>query len=469
METNIKDIIASNESQLLILDKQIEVLDRHRKSLEDERQQLLASSALCWSLMAPINKIPMEVLAIIIENAIQDSPLEIMAVRMISRQWFHAANNFAALWTNVRVGKKLSMVHLHNYIAYVSACSHRSGNLPLSVAICLSDGQLSLDEPEKTYNGEIKSNSIAFDDVIQGLTLLGERLAGPNGVHMRRWSAFHIEGCKWNSKYTSTITSRLSYPLPMLQSFSAWDLKESITLDGIASLEDVELSDAQVSIIPQTSYAEVYSLRVGTRENERTSYLFNTCLPFLNIKRLQLTSSVLCPWNEASSGHFPTMDLPQLEVLVLYGQISHNILSRCKLPMLRKLVINYATGGTASSMSIVSQCSWMSNVTVIAIRCAIDEAFLSLGNQSKKKYFIQYSTDLRSLLWTCPNLRWIRIKQSMLGDALPIIWEEFDGNKFTDFRGVMVENRAHDVVELWEPETLREWSLLEQGPARLLI
>lgn len=126
-ENKVPPNVKSTLRSLQRVNKKIEELSAELLNTKVERERLEKELENYCASIAPIRKVPPEILAAIFEEYVADEPTHVRHLLLVCRLWNKIAMDKASLWTDIRlVVDTGNPVLIQNVINYAAACCKRS-------------------------------------------------------------------------------------------------------------------------------------------------------------------------------------------------------------------------------------------------------------------------------------------------------------------------------------------------------
>ncbi|KAG8859437.1 hypothetical protein FRB91_008039 [Serendipita sp. 411] len=338
-------------------------------SLQSEQEALATHIAFIRASDPPILRVPNEILHLIFDYILHDAHPEIRTILLVCKRWHEAASK-PRFWTRLQISVEAypNFELLGMWTRYISACVHRSCDLPLAVSLdferfstgatfiaeqiedCLHEF-LSTNEISmiKSYVAEDIDGSMCtlyFDRVMD----LVDLITGEERTNMKRWKYLRLL-LPTDSNAAQEIWWQLTGPTPLLT---------ELVLEN-ATVSDYETTDIKELVLPNLGALQTLIIKTSTIVNHtRPSELafvpptlehlemsldhgwftIDDLRIFTNLVTLKICiphQMTAVPWEPPSLE--PTYPLPRLRKLTVVGNLTFLPLLSLDVPSLEELHI----------------------------------------------------------------------------------------------------------------------------------
>lgn len=357
--------VAKTLRSLLSIDKKIDLLEAQVVSARSEKERLENDLAKYLATVAPIRRLPAEVLTMIFEEYVRDQPTHIRRLLLVCRLWNTMVSNAAHLWTYVRVtADSTDLAKADSFVKYVKTCYERSRGALMNVYIdysdCLTQRKLLETQMSPLFiidweNGSyysFEAESPLYDIFIKQCQEVIKFLVGEEGVTMGRLKSLRMSFYRGNPDLTQSIWSLFTGEAPNLVELIVENFQLSFDVDSFPSLPSLK-SFKSTDLVPiKFSRSPLESLEIRfTGELENYTEIFTAhslrsltlyCGDWRETVQLEL-------YRDEASVKPPTREkhaLPVLESLTIDGTLPFEVISLLSFPALQSLTLRNMSIGS---------------------------------------------------------------------------------------------------------------------------
>lgn len=176
LEPTARRLMANSEAQLVLLDEQVDDLERTLRELHDSRQRKANHLHQYRTIIAPHRKLPSELLSAIFKHTVDRVELpcrtneSAFTLKLVCRKWNHAASHTLSLWTNIYID--CARATFPNIAEVGRKLFDLSGDLPLNIqltncALTLNALEIPRLYPTRCRNLVIEGDPKAIEDLFR--------------------------------------------------------------------------------------------------------------------------------------------------------------------------------------------------------------------------------------------------------------------------------------------------------------